>query len=110
MTKIETDEVKQHIELAIERARDGVSEHIDEIDRRLRSSLDFGQMAGDHAPQFLAAGAVVGLLIGLGAPKIVTRGLQLGVPLFIAVQVMKKRQAALEPADDLLLDDQPAFT
>lgn len=108
MSKSDTDDVKQHIELAIERARDGVSEHIDEIDRRLRSSLDFGQMASDHAPQFLAAGAALGLLIGLGAPKLVTRSLQLGVPLFIAVQIMKKRQE-LDSPDAASELDQPAL-
>ena len=91
MTKIDKDDVKQHIEIAIERAREGVSERIDEIDRRLRSSLDFKQIAGDHAPQLLAAGVAVGFLIGIGAPKVVTRGLQLGIPLFIAVQIARKR-------------------
>ena len=112
MTKTTREDVKEHIEIAIERARDGVSEHIDEIDRRLRSSLDFRQMAGDHAPQLLAAGAALCFLIGLGAPRLVTRGLQLGVPLFLAVQIMKKKREAAQPelsAFDLD-DDQPAFT
>src|SRR5205085_2779016 len=94
MSKTNPDHLKQHIEVASERARDGVGERIDEIDRRLRSSLDFKQMAADHAPQLLAAGAAVGFLIGFGAPKVLTRAMQLGIPLAIAVQIMKRRKAA----------------
>lgn len=90
MTKMDKDHVKQHIEVAIERARENVSERIDEIDQKLRSSLDFGQMAGDHAPEFLAAGTVLGVLLGLGAPKLLTRGLALGIPLVVALQVVKR--------------------
>lgn len=92
MSRTDTEHVKQHIE-AISRAREGVSERIDEIDRKLRETLDFGQIAGDHAPQFLAAGAVLGLLLGIGAPKVLTRGLALGVPLFLAIQIVKNKRA-----------------
>ena len=98
MTKIEADHLKQHIEVAIERARDGVGERIDAIDKRLRSSLDFKQIAADHAPQLLATGAAIGFLIGFGAPRVITRAVQLGIPLAIAIQIVKKRRAASDQA------------
>lgn len=99
MSKSDTEHIKEHIEVAIERARDGMSERIDEIDQRLRASLDFKQIAGDHAPQLLAAGAAVGFLVGFGAPKVLTRALQLAVPIAIAVKVVKSRR-----------DNQPLLT
>lgn len=91
MSTEDKDHVRAHIELAIERARDGVSERIDEIDRRLRSQLDFPQMASDHAPQLMAAGAAFGFLLGFGVPKVLFRTIQLGVPIFIAVKIAQNR-------------------
>ena len=100
MSKSDSEHIKEHIEVAIGRARDGVSDRIDELDRKLRSSLDINQIAADHAPQLLAAGAAVGLLIGLGAPRVLTRALQLAIPLAIAVKVVQSRRSALEGPDD----------
>jgi ElaB/YqjD/DUF883 family membrane-anchored ribosome-binding protein len=94
MSKTSSDHVKAHIEVAIERAREGVSDRIDEIDRRLRGSLDMQQMASDHAPQLVAAGLAVGFLIGFGVPKVLTRAVQLGVPIFLAVQMVRKHRAS----------------
>jgi hypothetical protein len=99
MSKSDTENIKEHIEVAIGRARDGVSDRIDEIDRRLRTSLDVKQIAADHAPQLLAAGAAVGLLVGLGAPRVITRALQLAIPLAIAVKIVKDRRASHAPAE-----------
>ena len=93
----ESEHVRAHIELAIERARDGVSERIDEIEGRLRDKLDVGQLAGEHAPQLLAAGAVLGFLVGFGVPKVLTRSLQLGTPLLLALKVVKSRRESPEP-------------
>jgi hypothetical protein len=85
------DHVREHIELAIERARGEVGEHIDELDRKLRERLDFSQMAKEHAPQLMAAGAAFGFLLGFGVPKVLLRTLQLGIPLYLAVRVAKKK-------------------
>lgn len=94
MAHDEREHVKQHIELAIERARDGVTKNIDELDRRLRTSLDVRKIAGEHAVQLMAAGAATGFLLGFGAPKLLTRLIALGVPVMLAVQVARKQAAA----------------
>lgn len=85
------DHVKEHIELAIERARGNVGERIDELDRRLRERLDISQMASEHAPKLMAAGGVFGFLLGMGVPKLILRTVQIGVPLFIAIQIVRKK-------------------
>lgn len=94
-----SEHVRQHIETAIERARERVSDRIDELDERLRTDLDFAQLAADHAPQLLAAGAVLGFLVGYGIPRVLLRSVQLGVPVWLAVQIVKRRResAASEP-------------
>jgi hypothetical protein len=91
MTMSEREHVKEHIELAIDRARGNVGERIDELDRKLRERLDFAELAGDHAPQLLVAGAAFGFLVGFGVPRVIVRTLQLGVPIFIAVKVVRKK-------------------
>lgn len=88
------EHVRDHIEIAIERARDRVGDRIDQLDERLRDQLDFGKMAADHAPQVVAAGAVLGFLVGFGVPKVILRSIQLGVPLWLAVRIVRKRRAA----------------
>jgi len=87
-------EEKQDIERAIERARDGVSERIDELDRRLRTSLDFKSMAADHAPEIVAGGALVGLLVGFGFPKVFKVALKVGIPLAVVAYAVKLRNGA----------------
>ena len=86
------DEEKTSIEREIERARDGVSDRIDELDSRLRTQLDFKAAAREHAPQLVAAGAVLGFLVGFGVPKPLKRLIQIGVPLaLIAYKVKQSR-------------------
>ena len=63
----DTEHQKIHIERAIERARDGVSERIDELDQKLRQSFDLGSVASQHAPKIVGAGAAVGFLVGFGS-------------------------------------------
>ncbi len=94
----ETEHARAHIELAIERARESVGETIDELDHRLRSQLDFGQIAADHIPQLAIAGATLGFLIGYGVPKVVTRSIQIGVPIFLAVQIVRRNAIDSTPA------------
>ena len=75
------EQERQSIEREINRARDGVSDHIDELDTRLRAQLDFKSKARDHAPELVVGGAVVGFLVGFGFPKVMKRFIQIGVPL-----------------------------
>lgn len=86
---------RKHIEIAIERARNGVSERIDELDRRLRTTLDLKSFAAEHAPQLVAGGAVVGFLVGFGFPKMLRRAIQIGIPLaIVAYKVKQSRDGA----------------
>ena len=84
------DSEKQTIEHEIERARDGIGTGIDDLDRKLRSSLDFQSFASEHAPQLIAGGAVVGFLVGFGFPRPLRRILSLGVPLVLAAYKVKR--------------------
>ena len=72
---------KKAIEHEIGRARDHVGERIDELDRRLRATLDFKTAVAEHAPQIVAGGAVVGFLVGFGFPRAVKMLLTIGVPI-----------------------------
>lgn len=85
-------EEKQQIEQQIERARDGVGDRIDELDQRLRTTLDFKTLAREHAPQIIAGGAAIGFLIGFGFPKPLRRLIQVGIPVaLIAWKVKQSR-------------------
>ncbi|HWS72305.1 MAG TPA: hypothetical protein VN605_09325 [Thermoanaerobaculia bacterium] len=86
----DTAEQKVHIERAIERARDGVSERIDELDAKLRHQLDIKTIARQHAPELIAGGAVVGFLVGFGLPKILKRVIQIGIPLALVAYKIKQ--------------------
>jgi hypothetical protein len=91
----DTEHQKVHIERAIERARDGVSERIDELDQKLRSSFDLGSVASHHAPKIVGAGAAVGFLVGFGFPTIFRKVLKVGLPIaLVSLAVMKARQAS----------------
>ena len=85
---------KQAVEQEIGRARDGVGDHIDELDRRLRKTLDIEGAATAHAPQLMAGGAVVGFLFGFGFPKAVKLLLRLGIPIAVITVAAKKYAAA----------------
>jgi len=88
----EPDE-KQYIERAIVRARDGVGDRIDELDRHLRTNLDPKTLATAYAPQLIAGGAVLGILVGFGMPKIFRKLVTWGVPLaIVAVTVKNARE------------------
>jgi hypothetical protein len=91
----DTEHQKVHIERAIERARDGVSERIDELDQKLRSSFDLASVASQHAPKIVGAGAAVGFLVGFGFPSVFRRVLKVGLPIaLVSLAVMKARQAS----------------
>jgi hypothetical protein len=87
-------EAKSEVEREIERARDSVGNHIDELDRKLRAQLDVRTAAAEHAPQLAIGGAVVGFLVGFGFPKPLRKLIKFGLPLaLIAVKVKKARDA-----------------
>jgi hypothetical protein len=85
---------KEFIERAIVRARDGVGERIDELDRHLRENLDPKTLARTYAPQLIAGGAVLGVVIGFGLPKVFRRLITWGVPIGILAMTIKNARAA----------------
>ncbi len=92
-----TSEEKQQIEAQIERARDGVGDRIDELDHRLRTTLDFKSLAREHAPQIIAGGAALGFLVGFGLPKPLKKLIGLAIPVaFIAYKVKQSRDGQRE--------------
>jgi hypothetical protein len=84
----EPDE-KQSIERAIVRARDGVGDRIDELDRHLRTNLDPKHLATTYAPQIIAGGAVLGVIFGFGMPKVFRKLVTWGVPLALVAMTVK---------------------
>ena len=90
---------KEAIEQEIGRARDGVGERIDELDRKLRTTFDLKAIAAEHAPQLAAGGAVVGFLVGFGFPKAVKKLLMVGLPIAI-ITFAAKKYAASGDCDD----------
>ena len=89
-----TDEQKKSIETQIVRARDGVGDRVDELDRHLRTNLDPKTLARTYAPHLIAGGAVLGLVVGFGLPKVFRKLVTWGVPIAIlAVTVKNAREA-----------------
>jgi hypothetical protein len=82
-------EQKEFIERAIVRARDGVGERIDELDRHLRTNLDPKTLATTYAPQLMAGGAVLGIIVGFGLPKVLRKLVTWGVPVAIVAMTIK---------------------
>ena len=91
------DDQKKSIETQIVRARDGVGDRIDELDRHLRTNLDPKVLARTYAPHLIAGGAVLGLVVGFGLPKVFRKLVTWGVPIAIlAVTVKNAREADKE--------------
>ena len=87
------DEQKEHIQRAIVRARDGVGERIDELDRHLRTNLDPKTLARTYAPYLIGGGAVLGVIVGFGFPKVFRKLVTWGVPLGIIAMTVKNARA-----------------
>ena len=86
---------KEHIQRAIARARDGVGERIDELDRHVRTNLDPKVLARSYAPHLIAGGAVVGVIVGFGLPKVFRKLVTWGVPIAsLAVTIKNAREHA----------------
>ncbi|HYO75437.1 MAG TPA: hypothetical protein VE010_03155 [Thermoanaerobaculia bacterium] len=85
---------KQYIERAIVRARDGVGDRIDELDRHLRTNLDPKTLARSYAPYLVGGGAVLGVVVGFGLPKILRKAVTWGVPLAILALTIKNAREA----------------
>ncbi len=94
---------KKQIEHEIVRARDGIGSRIDELDRRLRTTLDIKSVASKHATELMAGGAVLGLLVGFGSPKLLKRLVQIAVPLGAIAAGVKKFKESRD--DQQLFDD-----
>lgn len=94
-----TNSEKQDIERSIDRARDGVSERIDELDRRLRASMNIRAVASRHAPQIIAGGAVIGFLAGFGFPKALRRAIGIATPLALAVLKFRRSRKNADDGD-----------
>jgi hypothetical protein len=90
---------KQQLDQTIESARDRVGDRIDELDRHIRKQLDFKTIASEHAPQLVAGGAIAGLLVGFGFPKLFKRVIQIGLPVAVIAFSVKKAKASREGAD-----------
>jgi len=88
------DEQKEHIQRAIVRARDGVGERIDELDRHLRTNLDPKTLARTYAPYLVGGGAVLGVIVGFGFPKVFRKLVTWGVPLGILAMTIKNAREA----------------
>ena len=84
------NEEKQAIEQEIERARDGVGNRIDELDRKIRRTLDVQTFASEHAPGLIAGGAVIGFLVGFGYTRPLGRIIKLAMPLALMAYKVKK--------------------
>ena len=93
------DEEKQQLDHTIVSARDRVGDRIDELDRRLRQQLDVKAIASEHAPQLVVGGAVVGLLVGFGFPKLFKRVIQIGLPVAVIAYGVKKAKANHDETD-----------
>jgi hypothetical protein len=88
------DDEKEHIQRAIVRARDGVGDRIDELDRHVRTNLDPKTLASTYAPALIGGGAVLGVIVGFGLPKVFRKLVTWGVPIAIlAVTIKNARQA-----------------
>lgn len=82
-------EQKEILERAILRARDGVGDRIDELDQHLRANYDPKTLARSYAPHLVAGGAVVGILVGFGLPRIFRKVVTWGVPVAILAMTIK---------------------
>lgn len=88
------DDPKVHIQRAIVRARDGVGERIDELDNHLRTTLDPKMLVRSYAPHLIAGGAVLGVIVGFGLPKVFRKLVTWGVPIGILVMTIKNAREA----------------
>ena len=86
---------REQIERAIARARDGVSDRLNELDDRVRTDYSPKTLVRAHAPKIIAGGIALGLLVGFVLPKSLRRLIAIGVPLvLVAVKVRKAIGAA----------------
>lgn len=93
------DEQKEHIQRAIVRARDGVGERIDELDRHVRTNLNPGTLASTFAPALIGGGAVLGLIVGFGLPKVFRKVVTWGVPVAILAATIRNARQADPPGN-----------
>ncbi len=89
------DDQKEHIQRAIARARDGMGDRIDELDRHVRTTMDPKALASNYAPALIGGGAVLGIIVGFGLPKVFRKLVTWGVPIaIVAVTIKNARDQA----------------
>jgi hypothetical protein len=91
------NDTKTSIEASIESARKQAADRIAAIDRkirgdieRLRGDLDLNRLAGENAPQLVAAGVAAGIVLGYALPKPLFRIVQVAAAVGVATVVAKK--------------------
>ena len=90
----DAEDQKRDIETQIVRARDGVGTRIDELDRALRTNFNPKTLARAYAPHLIAGGAVLGLVVGFGLPKVFRKLVTWGVPIAILAVTIKNARDA----------------
>jgi hypothetical protein len=93
-------EEKQVIERTIVHARNGVGDRIDELDRHLRINLDPKSLASSWAPQLIAGGAVLGVIVGFGMPRVFRKLVTWGVPITILAMTLKNAREKSREAEE----------
>jgi hypothetical protein len=71
-----------------------VGDRIDELDRRLRDDFNPKTLARTYAPHLIAGGAVLGIVVGFGFPKVFRRLVTWGVPIGIIAMTIKNAREA----------------
>ncbi|MCM2314312.1 MAG: hypothetical protein NDJ92_04055 [Thermoanaerobaculia bacterium] len=105
-----TNDVRNTIKASIDGARKGVADRVEALDRkfrgdidRLRGDLDLGRLAGENAPQLVAAGVATGIVLGYALPRPLLRILQIsvavGVATVVATQVADRVACELDAAE-----------
>ena len=92
-----TNEVRTTIKASLDGAHRGVADSVDALDRkvrgdidRLRDYLDLNRIAGENAPQLVAAGVATGIVLGYALPRPLLRILQFSVAIGVATVVAKQ--------------------
>jgi hypothetical protein len=92
-----TSDTRTTIEASIENARKGAADRIAAIDRKIRGDIDkfrgdidFKRIAGENAPQLIAAGVAAGIVLGYALPKPLFRMVQVAAAVGVATVVAKK--------------------
>lgn len=103
-----TSDTKKKLETSIAKAREATAERVEAIDRKirgdlrkLRNEIDFSRIAGENAPQLVAAGVATGIVLGYALPKPLLRMVQIAAAVGVATVVAKKLSEAVADCETL---------